>query len=37
MTEATRKTQDSAEARYLCVSLELSKKSWKPAFSDGAC
>lgn len=35
MTEATRKTQDSPEAKSLYMSLELSKKSWKLAFSDG--
>lgn len=35
MTEATRKTQDSADEKSLDVSLELSKKSWKLAFSDG--
>lgn len=35
MTEATRKTQDSANPKGLSMSLELSKKSWKLAFSDG--
>lgn len=36
MTQATRKTQDSAEDKALNMSLELSKKSWKLAFSDGS-
>jgi transposase len=36
MTQATRKTQDSAEDKTLYVALELSKKSWKLAFSDGS-
>jgi transposase len=36
MTQATRTTQDSAETRTLNVSLELSKRSWKLAFSDGS-
>ena len=36
MTQATRATQDSAETRTLNVSLELSKRSWKLAFSDGS-
>ena len=36
MAQATRKTQDSAEDKSLYVSLELSKKSWKLAFSDGS-
>jgi transposase len=35
MTEATRKPQDSAEEKILYVSLELSKRSWKLALSDG--
>jgi hypothetical protein len=35
MAQATRKIQDSAEREALNVSLELSKKSWKLAFSDG--
>jgi hypothetical protein len=35
MTQTTRTTQDSAEIRALYVSLELSKNSWKLAFSDG--
>jgi transposase len=36
MTQATRKSQDNAEDRTLYVALELSKKSWKLAFSDGS-
>jgi transposase len=36
MHQATRKTQDSAEGQNLYVALELSKKSWKLAFSDGS-
>jgi len=36
MTQAARKTQDNAEATTLFVSMELSKKSWKLAFSDGS-
>ena len=36
MDQATRKTQDSAEGKALNMSLELSKKSWKLAFSDGS-
>ena len=36
MTQATRKSQDSVEEKALSVSLELSKKSWKLAFSDGS-
>jgi len=36
MTQATRKRQDSAEEKTLYVALELSKKSWKLAFSDGS-
>jgi transposase len=35
MTKATREAQDSANRERLNVSLELSKKSWKLAFSDG--
>ncbi|MCK5712336.1 MAG: IS110 family transposase [Hyphomicrobiaceae bacterium] len=34
MTQAARKTQDSAEDTAVFVSMELSKKSWKLAFSD---
>ena len=36
MAQATRKTQDSAEDKALNMSMELSKKSWKLAFSDGS-
>jgi transposase len=36
MTQATRKSQDNAEDKTLYVALELSKKSWKLAFSDGS-
>jgi len=36
MTQATRKSQDSAEDKALNMSLELSKKVWKLAFSDGS-
>lgn len=36
MTQATRKCQDSVEDKALDISLELSKKSWKLAFSDGS-
>ena len=34
MTQATRTTQDSADAPTLYVALELSKNSWKLGFSD---
>ncbi len=36
MTQTTRSTQDSADDRTLHVALELSKTSWKLAFSDGS-
>jgi transposase len=36
MSQATRTAQDSSETRILSVSLELSKRSWKLAFSDGS-
>ncbi|MCP3994717.1 MAG: IS110 family transposase [bacterium] len=36
MSQATRKTQSSADGRAMNVALELSKKSWKLAFSDGS-
>ena len=35
MTQTTQPTQDSADDRSLHVALELSKTSWKLAFSDG--
>lgn len=35
MTQATRKCQDSVDSPSLYVALELSKKNWKLAFSDG--
>lgn len=36
MTQATRKSQDIAAERALNLSLELSKRNWKLAFSDGS-
>lgn len=36
MAQATRKTQDNSDGKALYVALELSKKSWKLAFSDGS-
>ena len=36
MNQATRMSQDSPEDKSLNVALELSKKSWKLAFSDGS-
>lgn len=36
MTQATRKTQDNAEGSALSVALELSRKTWRLAFSDGS-
>ena len=35
MTQTSQQTQDSAEERTVHVALELSKTSWKLAFSDG--
>ena len=35
MTQTTRQIQDNADDRSLHVALELSKTSWKLAFSDG--
>ncbi len=35
MVQTTQGTQDTAEERALYVALELSKSSWKLAFSDG--
>ncbi len=36
MAQATRTTQDSARGQALNFALELSKRSWKLAFSDGS-
>jgi len=36
MTQVTRRSQDSADDRILNVAMELSKRSWKLAFSDGS-
>jgi hypothetical protein len=36
MTQTSRRIQDTVESKAMYVALELSKTSWKLAFSDGS-